>query len=307
MSCRILLTGPAISPDSVLETEFAGIEYQTDIVPDSLNPGLLDRVAHGDFDGVVCGADGPVALQIVNRLRTQNGKIPILLVSKRDDPAFETRALDSGVTSVVFGDLAVSGVSRHVSRMMGLKLAALKLQDKERINEHLRRDLAQAGLIKKTISQSSYHLNQQWLRRGLLPLLIQNDPQEAFTLVKAFDRAEVYAPLPIMRSAQEALAYLQGTPPFENRNLNPLPNAILLDLTPVSMGVELLRWIRKQSKFAATPVIVLSKTADPDEVQESYGSLANSFLVKPTAFEELVSMIRAIDVYWTRMNIGRAF
>jgi len=180
-------------------------------------------------------------------------------------------------------------------------------QENSRTNERLRKELMEAVLERKSISQYGGHVNRHWLRRGLLPLLVENDPEEAFAMVKAFERAELFAPLPIMRSPQEALAYLQGSPPFDNRNVHPLPNAILLDLEPMSLGVDLLRWVRDQREFSALPVIVLSRSVSPEGVQRSYGSLANSYMVKSGNFDELVAMIQAIDIYWTRMNIGRAF
>ena len=213
----------------------------------------------------------------------------------------------SGASSVLAGDLAQAAVAENTCRMMALKLAAQILQEKSRRNEQLRRDLTEAVLAQKSVSQFGGHINRHWLRRGLLPLLVENDADDAFQMVKAFERADLEASLPIMRSAQEALAYLQSSPPYENRNVHPLPNAILLGLSPLRLGGELLRWIRQQQELSAIPVIVLSRNSTPDEVREAYGNLANSVLIKPADFEELVTLVRSIDVYWTRMNIGRTY
>ena len=302
---RVLLTGPNPSAESAFQSLLSEAEPQTEFVSDSLSPGVLDEVANGAFDGVVCRADGPEAFDLVAEIRGRNAQVPIVVLTAKPDSGFETQAIRRGASIVVPAEADARVIAENVRRMMSLQGAMRDFQENSKTNERLRKELMEAVLERKSISQYGGHVNRHWLRRGLMPLLIENDPEEAFTMVKAFEKAELFAPLPIMRSAEEALAYLQGHPPFDNRNIHPLPNAILLDLTPETLGVELLGWVRQQKEFSTMPVIVLSNSTSPEEVHQAYGTLANSYLIKSGKFDELVAMIQAIDVYWTRMNIGR--
>ena len=304
---RLLLTGPIPTPDASLKSIFCEAVPESEVVLDPLSSEILEQLARGIFDGVVCRADGTEAIELVSRIRGRNAEVPIVVLSAKPEAGFETEAISKGASFVIAAEADRAILAENLRRLLALEGAVWDSGKHARANERLRAELRDAVLERRAISQFGSHVSRHHLQRGLMPLLVENDPEEASTMVQAFRKAEVFAPLPIMRSAQEALAYLLGTPPFENRNLHPLPGAILLDLSPHSLGVELLRWIRQKPEFCTIPVIALGRSASSTEVQEAYGSLANSFLIKPGHFEELVSMIRSIDRYWGRMNIGSAF
>ena len=304
---RVLLTGPITAEDPSFQSVLADTAADTQVVSDPLSPTILEQIADGTFDGIVCRADGTEAMTQVSRIRERNTAVPIVVLSTKVDPKFETEALLRGASFVISTEAGSAAVAANVRRMLAMKGAAREFRSHIETNQRLRAELTEAMLQRRSISQYGGHVNRDWLRRGLLPLLIENDPEEAFTMVKAFEKANLHAPLPIMRSPQEALAYLQGSPPYENRNLYPLPNSILLDLTPISLGIELLRWLRQQKEFCSIPVIVLSKSASPEEVDETYANLANSFLLKSDDFSELVTLVQFIEIYWTQMNLGAAF
>lgn len=308
MGSRVLLTGSsATATESFDDNSLSTFDQDTSYIPGALDSEVLDRIADGEFDGVVCQADGAEALDLVSRIRVRNPRVPIVLVSSRPDADFEVRACANGASSVLGGNLHAAIVAENVVRVMRLKLATVGLEVRARECDRLRRELLTTVLDRKAILQQGGHINRHWMKRGLLPLLVENDPAEAFQMVKAFDQAGVYAPLPIMKSADEALQYLDGAAPFESRDLNPLPNAILLDLDRPELGVSLCGWIRAQPPLASIPIIVLSGVALPKATIESFGNRANSFLVKSGNQDELVTLIRSIDLYWTRMNVGRAY
>jgi CheY-like chemotaxis protein len=140
-------------------------------------------------------------------------------------------------------------------------------------------------------------------RAGPLPLLICDDPDQAFQLVRAFSKADLFAPLPILRSVDEAISYLSGAPPFQDRARHPLPTLVLLDLHREGMsGLPVLSWIRQQPQFEHLPVIVLSDSLRPEDIKRAYGVQANSYLIKPDGFEELVEMVKAINLYWASLT-----
>jgi DNA-binding response OmpR family regulator len=302
---RVLLTGPSPTVGEPVQDILRGADPGFEVIRDPLSPGVLEQIANGIFDGVVCRADGPEAIHFLSRIRGQNTEVPIVVLSAKADAGFGTQALSIGASSVLPAEAEAAVIAENVRQLMNLREAGRMFQEKSRDNERLRTELRQAVLHRKSISECGDHINRHWRRRGLLPLVVQNDPEAAFLMVKALEKADVFAPLPIMSSVDEALRYLQGSPPYSDRQIHPLPNAILLDLNPTVLGGKLLQWIRSQSSISGIPVIVLSNTGQPEELQAAYGNLANSFLVKPAVFDELVMMVRSIDVYWTRINIGR--
>jgi CheY-like chemotaxis protein len=71
------------------------------------------------------------------------------------------------------------------------------------------------------------------------------------------------------------------------------PSLILLDLLlPEVDGLQVIQALKKDSRFKAIPIIVISVKTDPESRQESLSMGANNFLVKPVNFSVLLRMIK---------------
>lgn len=71
-----------------------------------------------------------------------------------------------------------------------------------------------------------------------------------------------------------------------------LPEFVLLDLRmPRKGGFEALRWIRSMSGVNALPVVVLSSSALPEDVELATALGATSYVVKPGSYQELCRMV----------------
>jgi len=123
------------------------------------------------------------------------------------------------------------------------------------------------------------------LNQGVI-LLVEDDPDSVLLMKKAFASAGITNPLRMVKDGDELLGYLGGTPPFENRQANPIPTMILLDLKlPRKSGFELLEWIRESK-----------------DISRAYALGANSYLVKPTSFHDLVDVVKMLKNYWLTHN-----
>jgi CheY-like chemotaxis protein len=92
---------------------------------------------------------------------------------------------------------------------------------------------------------------------------------------------------------------LNGIAPFSDRVRFRSPALVLLDLKmPRATGFEIMRWIRKHPTLAHLPIIVLSGSELEEDIRNAYAEGANSYLVKPLGFEELVGLIRSINGMW---------
>ena len=78
---------------------------------------------------------------------------------------------------------------------------------------------------------------------------------------------------------------------------------MLLDLNlPRQHGLEVLQWIRGNAPDPTVPVIVLTSSTSDRDMREAYRLGANSCLNKPSGSDELVALVRVLDVYWFRHN-----
>jgi CheY-like chemotaxis protein len=137
-------------------------------------------------------------------------------------------------------------------------------------------------------------------------LLVEDDPNDQLLIRRAFTRAKLMNPLRLARDGDEAVDYLAGDGAFADREANPLPALVMLDLKlPRRSGLEVLEWLRSQAgSLGRTPVVVLTSSRENRDVDRAYELGANSYLVKPVDFDGLLEMIRTTGLYWTVLNEG---
>src|SRR5689334_18862562 len=113
-------------------------------------------------------------------------------------------------------------------------------------------------------------------------LVVEDDPNDVLLLKRAFAKARLGASLHFVSSGQEAISYLQGQPPFDNRYEHPVPNILLLDLNmPGLSGLELLQWLASHPERASLIVVVFSSYLAPAICVEAAMLGAHSCLTKP--------------------------
>lgn len=119
----------------------------------------------------------------------------------------------------------------------------------------------------------------------------------------AFRETGITNPLYSTPDGQEAMDYLAGCGKFADRDRFPAPCVVFLDLKMHGkMGLDVLKWIRGQPSLQTLIVIVLSSSPQHDDINNVYRAGANSFLVKPSGLDELISMIQAFKAYWLVYN-----
>lgn len=134
-------------------------------------------------------------------------------------------------------------------------------------------------------------------------LLAEDDEDYVLLIQQAFSKAHVPNPLYVVSTGQEALMYFKGEGKYANREEYPLPELLLLDLKlPRYNGFEILAWIRSKPGLAALRVLVLTSSDQIRDVNDAYRLGANSFLVKPYDFEDLVHFTHLIQEFWLQRS-----
>ena|SRR5258706_4218654 len=130
-------------------------------------------------------------------------------------------------------------------------------------------------------------------------LLVEDDANDALLVRKAAQKTLAGIPMQIVPNGQEALNYLSGQGIYADRAQHPFPDIVLLDLKmPVMNGFELLRWVRAQPKFRCLPVIILTGSVHESDTNMAYEEGANSYLIKPGNFNDLVETMKNVGDFW---------
>jgi CheY-like chemotaxis protein len=130
-------------------------------------------------------------------------------------------------------------------------------------------------------------------------LLVEDSDYHIFLAERAFARAKVKAPLKVVTDGETAIQYLGGEEPYKDRQQNPLPSLILLDLQlPRRNGHEILNWLRQEPKLSGKrlPVVVLSTSDEPQDKDMAVQAGAVRYLVKPLYVETLVDLLQDLGL-----------
>ena len=134
-------------------------------------------------------------------------------------------------------------------------------------------------------------------------LLVEDDPNDVMLFRRAKDKAKLVNPLHVVSDGDAAIAYLSGQSQYADRNTHPFPTLMLLDLKlPRKSGLEVLEWLRQQQDIHRLPVMVMTSSKESADVDKAYDLGANSYLVKPVAFDTLLAMVRALGMYRLILN-----
>jgi len=134
-------------------------------------------------------------------------------------------------------------------------------------------------------------------------LLAEDEEDYVLLIKKAFEQAEILNPLHVVSTGLEMMAYLKGDGKYSNRDEYPLPDLLLLDIKlPGFTGLEILGWIRSHPGLAGLRVVILTSSEDVKDVNDAYRLGANSFLMKPYDFSDLVFLAKTLQTYWLQLS-----
>jgi CheY-like chemotaxis protein len=99
---------------------------------------------------------------------------------------------------------------------------------------------------------------------------------------------------------QEAIHYLSGDGAYSDRKLHPLPKLIVMDIKmPRVTGFEVLEWVRHHGgNLRRLPVVIVSSSDNPQDINRAYELGANAYMVKPMDFKAVEHLFQSITHYW---------
>jgi two-component system response regulator len=103
----------------------------------------------------------------------------------------------------------------------------------------------------------------------------------------------------VARDGREAIGCLDGRLTIHGEEIKAIPDFVLLDLKlPLASGFEVLKAIRATHATQNVPVVVFSSSNEPRDVSESYALGANTYVQKPTSFDDYLPTLRDVAHYW---------
>lgn len=251
----------------------------------------IEEITRQGFDAVICWAEHRDDLIGVIRIRKGRPSLPIVVLSSQKGAGFRALALQMGATRVLPHSPDLSGVLQTLRLAQLSGELAHEVQDRAAENFVRIQELQLLAQENRTLARAAYAQVRPKSDERFAPLLVEDNPNHALLMLRAFEKAGVVAPLPVMRSGEEAVAYLSALAPLSQVDPS-LPSIVILDLDlPRMSGLDVLEWMRNTRTVARLPAVILSSSTNPDHVNRAYQLGAHSYLLKPTSFESLVELV----------------
>lgn len=130
-------------------------------------------------------------------------------------------------------------------------------------------------------------------------LLVEDNPDEVELALLALNQSNLADQILVANDGEEALRILFGDPSDQSPPAQPQPSIVFLDLKlPKVDGLEVLQRIRADERTRKLPVVVLTSSADQQDMLASYALECTSFVRKPLNFSEFCQMAHRLGVYW---------
>jgi CheY-like chemotaxis protein len=134
-------------------------------------------------------------------------------------------------------------------------------------------------------------------------LLVEDNPDDEALTLRALHKNKLANGVVVARDGAEAVDFLFGTGVHAGRDVDDLPQIVLLDLKlPKLDGFEVLRRIRGDDRTKTLPVVILTSSKEERDVVQGYRDGCNSYVRKPVNFDEFVEAARQLGLYWLLLN-----
>jgi CheY-like chemotaxis protein len=139
----------------------------------------------------------------------------------------------------------------------------------------------------------------------LVILLVEDDEGHAFLIRQNLRDAGVVNRIVHLPNGQEALDYVHCRGAHAGRHPDG-PLLVLLDINmPLVDGLEVLRQLKADPTTDQVPVIVLTTTDDPREVQRCYELGCNCYVLKPVDYDRFVEAVRRLGLFLSIVQVPR--
>ena len=134
-------------------------------------------------------------------------------------------------------------------------------------------------------------------------LLVEDNKDDEELTLRALRQNKILNNIIVARDGVEALDYLLCREKYANRDINDMPQLILLDLKlPKLSGLDVLQKIRENPIMKFVPVVIMTSSNEEDDIVSSYRLGANSYVRKPVEFVNFTQAVQQLGLYWLVIN-----
>ncbi len=129
----------------------------------------------------------------------------------------------------------------------------------------------------------------RFMRRAVV-LLVEDSPDDVIMIREAFEQSLTPVQLYVVSNGEQAIKFVRRTDAEA-----PRPSLILLDLNlPIRNGLDVLAELKGDTKFLSIPIVVLTTSRAPADIERCYSLHANAYIIKPPDFDGFADVIKQV-------------
>lgn len=133
-------------------------------------------------------------------------------------------------------------------------------------------------------------------------LLAEDNETDGELAMRALSKSKVANRVVWVKDGEEALDYIFRRGSHEGRK-GADPRLVLLDLKmPKVNGAQVLAELKSNEHTRSIPVVVMTSSSEERDLEETYRSGVNSYVVKPLDFDQFVEVVTKVGLYWAVVN-----
>jgi two-component system, response regulator len=134
-------------------------------------------------------------------------------------------------------------------------------------------------------------------------LVVEDNPHDAELTVRALKKNNLANNIFVVEDGEEALEFFFCRGRYSGRSFNNPLKVVLLDIKlPKISGLEVLRQIKADPRTSTIPVVIITSSEEEPDVRIAYQLGVNSYVVKPVGFDQFVSAMSQLGMYWLLVN-----
>ena len=134
-------------------------------------------------------------------------------------------------------------------------------------------------------------------------LIVEDNPRDAELTMRALRKNNLANSVLVAHDGEEALDFMFCRGRFEHREISIPPKVVLLDLKlPKISGLEVLKIVKSDKRTSGIPIVVVTSSREEPDIQSAYNLGVNSYVVKPVEFDQFLSAMSSLGLYWLLVN-----
>ncbi|MGK0190628.1 MAG: chemotaxis family two-component system response regulator Rcp1 [Verrucomicrobiales bacterium] len=134
------------------------------------------------------------------------------------------------------------------------------------------------------------------IKRPLDILLVEDNPGDVRLMLEILREGDIPHDFNVVTDGEQALLYLRKEEHYASK---PRPDIVFLDLNMPRMGgLEVLKVIKSSPELRSLPVIILTSSTSPEDIESAYTDHANCFITKPMDPDEFNHVAEIVRAFW---------